>query len=998
MIQKAIIEQKIDKYSMKVRIPVYNKVKSDPTATPLEELYTASIQTLPGCSPNYQEGDIVLVDFENDNISLPIIVGLLYREDMPKGSTDVTADSLTVNVNTNLSENTLIGAVTPESIKKLNDKYTNNVKNVVVEYSLSNYRDHYEQFSQWSQQAPQYWPDKYMWQRTTVTYENGMITRSMTCIQGASGEPGSAITIVETSVLYAVGSRGDQHPSTSSSGVWFENPPAATDVNPYLWSWTYVLYSDGSSTDTFSVSKAAPNSMIVYLYKRSRTTISQVDWTNTLVFSFDTKEFVTPPGIPTGWYADIPPGDNPIYVTAATASSVTSTANIPYTSWATPILFTKSGFNSETVHLYRRYNSVPDVPSSSVTYTFSTGALSPPSPYGWTRGIPTTDGNPCYVIQATAISYSDTETIESSEWSTPTILAQDGEADFIVDGGITDWYIATSNTNTPNSPTVNIEQDSQWTTLGWTKNISDITLSSSNKFLWNAEVTNYSISGYIKTNPHIITVYGEGQAGKGITSITEYYARSTTTQSSTIVDTWASTPYTMTPTLRYLWNYSHIEYTDGTSTGVPSDALIIGAYGDSVLSIEIQSSNGNIFNSKTVTTTLTPAVYLGTTELTVNNSGVVTDSDNTTVGQITWVASEKFIGNGTATRFDLGLDVLNANKNKVSIKVGTISVDDFTVERSSTTPTIDTIVFATAPANNSSITITYITSQDKSITINRTDVRNQILITCRVVSNNNILTFSELTIKDLNDAVSLKTWYMLTVENAQAVMTPTVIYDPNDCNVVPTGSYSYEDSGGTRHTEDDWAWAEDPFVINDTTINQICYSFTMIIFSDNSCSAGEVARDGSFDQAVLAYRQAQEAGLAAAHAQEDAGNAKNTADGNTTEITNIYGQLQVVNDELAARLKKADFTSAMQFDDGLKRFITLDLSDSDPSITLGTEGRFTQQIKGTGNYFKDGDTDVAWITNKELFISNATVDNQLNLDQQWSITFDSTNGLVIKKY
>ena len=77
MLQKAIIEKKIDKYSMKVRIPVYNKIKSDPTATPTEELYTAIIQTLPGCSPVYQEGDLVLVEFENDNISLPVIIALV---------------------------------------------------------------------------------------------------------------------------------------------------------------------------------------------------------------------------------------------------------------------------------------------------------------------------------------------------------------------------------------------------------------------------------------------------------------------------------------------------------------------------------------------------------------------------------------------------------------------------------------------------------------------------------------------------------------------------------------------------------------------------------------------------------------------------------------------------------------------------------------------------------------------------------------------------------
>lgn len=987
MIQKAIIEQKIDKYSMKVRIPVYNKIKSDPTATPLDELYTASIQTLPGCSPNYQEGDIVLVDFENDNISLPVIVGLLYRENMPKGSTDVTADSLTVNVNSNLSENTLIGAVTPESIKKLSDKYTNNVKSVVVEYSLSNYRDHYEQFSPWSETAPQYWPDKYMWQRTTVTYENGMITRSMTCIQGASGEP---VTITETSVLYAIGSRGDQHPSTSSPGVWFETPPAVTDVNPYLWSWTYVLYSDGSSTDTFGVSKAALNSMIVYLYKRSSSTISQIDWTNTLVFSFDTKEFVTPPGIPTGWYADIPSGDNPIYVTAATASSVTSTANILYTSWATPILFTKSGFNSKTIQLYQRASSTPSKPNSTATYNFSTGEISFASPNSWEIGVPSTNGDPCYVIQATAISYSDTETIAPSEWSNPTILAQDGAADYIVDGGITDWYIATATTSTPLSPTTNIEIVSQWTTLGWTNDISSLTLSETNKYLWNAEVTQYTLSGYIKTNPHIITVYGEGSAGKGISNISEYYALSTTTTRPS--SGWSTNLPTMDATNRYLWNYSVITYTDGTSSGSQSDALIIGVYGDSVISIEIQSNNGTLFNSKTLSTTLTPFVYIGSTELSVSDPGGVVSNSGTVVGQINWTAVERFRGNGQATTFDLGLDILNSSLSNIHILIDGTETTSFSIQDE------NTVIFSTAPADNSIIEIEYITSTNKSITVDRTDVRNQVVIRCSVVSNSSTLTFSEVTIKDLNDATSLKTWYMLTVEYSQAIETPTVIYDPNDYNVTPTGSYSYENSSGQRITVNDWEWVQDPPVINDTTVNQICYSFTMIMFSDKSCSAGEVARDGSFDQSVLAYRQAQAAGLVAADAQTAAATAQTTADSNTTDITSINHQLQVINDEIAARLTKADFTSAMEFDDGLKRFITLDLSTSDPSITLGTKGRFTQQITGSGNYFKDGDTDVAWITNKELFISNATVDNQLNLDQQWSITFDSTNGLVIKKY
>ena len=562
MIQKAIIEQKIDKYSMRVRIPVYNKIKSDPTATPTDELYVASIQTLPGCSPNYQEGDVVLVDFENDNIAYPVIIGLLYRQDMSEGSTDITADSLTVNVNTNLSENTLIGNVTPESIQKLNDKYTNNVKKVVIEYSLSNYEDHYDMFSQWSEQAPQYWPNKYMWQRTTVTYENDTITRSMTCIQGAKGDSGSTITIQDSYVKYAISSSGTTPPSTTAPNTWFVNPPQTTDVNPYLWSWTYIRYSDGHVTNTFGVSRVSENSTIVYLYKRSASTISQIDWNNNLTYDFDSKQLVS---TPTGWSESIPIGNDPIYVTAATASSIESTDSITPGEWSTPLLFTKSGFNSKTILLYKRGVSTPAVPSVSVTYTFSNGSIYPSSPDGWSLAVPTTDGNPCFVTQATAISYDDTDTILTTEWSTPSVLARDGNSDYI-DEDIVDWYIATSTATPPTTPTTDIEVATEWTSLGWTNNVNSITLSDTNKYLWNAEVTHYTISGYVKNNPHIITIYAE--AGKGIDTVTEYYALSNSTSSYPEIGSasWQTTPLTPTSSNRYLWNYEVITYTVGSPT------------------------------------------------------------------------------------------------------------------------------------------------------------------------------------------------------------------------------------------------------------------------------------------------------------------------------------------------------------------------------------------------------------------------------------------------
>lgn len=1520
MLQKAIIEKKLDKYSMKVRIPVYNKVKSDPTATPTNELYTATIQTLPGCSPNYQEGDVVIVDFENDDLSFPIIIGLLYREGMPEGSTDITADSLVVNVNTNLSENTLIGEVTPDSLKKLNDKYSNNVKAISIEYSLSNYQDHYDSFSNWSEQAPQYWPGKFMWQRTTVTYEDGTIMRSMTCIQGAQGSAGSGATIEETYVKYAISSNGTTPPDITQSGIWFPNPPKTTDVNPYLWSWTYTRFSDGKTNSAFGVSRVSTNSAIVYLYKRSIDEITAIDWTENLTYDFDNKKLTAAPA---GWSEEIPSGSEPLYVTAATASSITAQATILPAEWSIPTLFSTSGLNSKTVLLYKRYGSTPATPSTAVTYTFSTGAIQPASPDGWSLTIPNTDGNPCYVTQATAIGYGDNYTIQKNAWSTPTVLAKDGNSDYI-DQPVVDWYIVTNNTNTPTSPTADIEVETEWTGLGWTQDMSSLELSASNKYLWNAEVTHYTISGYIKTSPHIITTFAEtgkgiqdiedkfalnndpenppakgsavwgdspitptpqnkylwkyeiihyttgdskettptvismysapgeegapglsaaavflyqratsassitkptgtltytfatgtlsgqlgdwkqsipasdgnpcfsiqatavsseatdtilpsewssivklvedgapgkdgtdgtdgtnglntaivylykrspsaatinwtqtltysfttnklqsvptgwhesipdgtdpiymtaatassitltdtitkdewaapillakngtdgqdgkpgdpgtsgssaatvflykrgadsssvtkpttnltytfetgvlsgtlagwsqtipgsdgnpcfmiqataigtgstdiiepsewseiiklvedgapgqngtdgkdgtdgtngvntaivylykrdaaaatidwtttltynfttkklvtvpsgwsstipsgtyplyvtaataasaentdtitpdewatpvilaqngqdgsdgtdgvsitavvnyylatnlsadvtrqtegwttdiqtissekpylwnyeevkysntlstytdpciigtygtqgeqGSAGVGITSIVEYYALSTTTTRPTTG--WSTNLPSMDATNRYLWNYSVITYTNGDTSGSVTDALIIGVYGDSVLSVEIQADNGTLFNAKATSTTLSADVYLGVKQLTVSATGVVKDGA-TTMGQLNWFAKERFTGNGTSTTFDLGLDILNATTSpKVEITINGITTTEFTVVDK------DTIKFNTAPADESIILIQYLTSTSDKVTVTRTDVRGQVVIICKVVSSSKTLALSEVTIKDLNDASSLKSWYMLTVDNITFVSAPTVIYDENDSSVVPTGEYKHK-VGDTEEVTVSFTWQDSAPIVNSGTVSKLCYTFQMIIFSDNSCTAGTVERSAAFDAGVVSWLQAQEAKDAADNAQSSADNAQNTAndalDGthqNAENIQHVQQTLTAIDGVLAAKLDTVTFTP---YKDNIDAFMQFDVENG--TMTLG-KGNFKQQMSPTKNSFMEGSTEVAYISNQELYINNATVNNKLSLDEQWVITFDSSSGLIIK--
>ena len=75
--------------------------------------------------------------------------------------------------------------------------------------------------------------------------------------------------------------------------------------------------------------------------------------------------------------------------------------------------------NSATVLIYKRSATQPnnsDRPANGVVYTFADGSLSG-TLNGWSKTIPATDGNPLWVRQATAVSSSATDTIDSSEWS-----------------------------------------------------------------------------------------------------------------------------------------------------------------------------------------------------------------------------------------------------------------------------------------------------------------------------------------------------------------------------------------------------------------------------------------------------------------------------------------------------------------------------------------------------------------------------------------------------
>lgn len=109
MIFKAIVtsEAKDNENRVYVTIPVLDGASSKNDFRGINQRL-ANICSLPGCIPKYAKGDIVYVDFEQDNMSDPIIIGSLMSSKSNNAVIDLYADSLTVDVNTQLSGETFI--------------------------------------------------------------------------------------------------------------------------------------------------------------------------------------------------------------------------------------------------------------------------------------------------------------------------------------------------------------------------------------------------------------------------------------------------------------------------------------------------------------------------------------------------------------------------------------------------------------------------------------------------------------------------------------------------------------------------------------------------------------------------------------------------------------------------------------------------------------------------------------------------------------------------
>ena len=207
----------------------------------------------------------------------------------------------------------------------------------------------------------------------------------------------------------------------SSGDVWIDT----SDNNTlYVYDGTQWVFSGGGN------GQDGLNNATILLYKRGATAPEKPTAEVTYTFA---DASLSPASALNDWTQAIPQVDgNPCWVIATTASATTATDTIAVSEWSTQVKFVEdgaqgatgsTGLNQATIFLYSRTTSTK--PSSPTTYTFASGVLSP-LPSNWSRSVPASNGNPCYVTTAIAIGYGSDVTITADAWSDPTVLVEDG--------------------------------------------------------------------------------------------------------------------------------------------------------------------------------------------------------------------------------------------------------------------------------------------------------------------------------------------------------------------------------------------------------------------------------------------------------------------------------------------------------------------------------------------------------------------------------------------
>ena len=231
---------------------------------------------------------------------------------------------------------------------------------------------------------------------------------------------------------------------------WFRSIPAGTDQlyaiaasaagiveddNIAVGEWNAPTLIGLSTTGITGLSGITGfNTGTLKLYKRTTSALVPAlggsSPTNNLTYTFSGSTISGT--APSGWTTTVPSAasGNWLWVTTATASSTSTTDTVTPAEFSIPILLSSDGsgvpasFKTGVAYAYKRSISTPANTPGIVTYSFAYSAITSML-NGWTRTI-STGTDPLYLVASSASATTATDTILSTEWSSPVRFAQDG--------------------------------------------------------------------------------------------------------------------------------------------------------------------------------------------------------------------------------------------------------------------------------------------------------------------------------------------------------------------------------------------------------------------------------------------------------------------------------------------------------------------------------------------------------------------------------------------
>lgn len=398
----------------------------------------------------------------------------------------------------------------------------------------------------WSTTVPTVNNGQYLWTKTTVQYSDGNKTEAYSVsYKGTNGTNGTSVTVSKTEITYQVSTSG----TTAPTGTWSTAMPSC-DQGQYLWTKTYVKYSDGKDTTSYSVSYKGVDGEKFAFNMLRETNQGSKHWENHASGGkYSTESIITEDGInavklicteaiPSGGWQYVSFDDYQMlkslkpstdYVISfdiksnlGTQGSWVSIQQGDSTNAMLPAAMThiKGNETWEHIRVFLRSNDT----------------------------LPKINGQYIYITSLGGVGYSIIKNLKLTEGIVDTPWAphpEDLEGRGVTE--ITQWYLAT-----------NLSSGVTAGTSGWSTDITTQKITADKKYLWNCHRTKYSDGTMtLISTPAIIGVYGEkGDNAKNlsITPSSQYF------KSTDGGKTFAPNQITITPTIQGEINFGKWQY------------------------------------------------------------------------------------------------------------------------------------------------------------------------------------------------------------------------------------------------------------------------------------------------------------------------------------------------------------------------------------------------------------------------------------------------------